>query len=72
VRVLHKYRSTVRGVAAGRWVEVESWRAAGRERLPLSSSDWERIGRTGPSLTVVTREGRLGFEWVASYRVGTP
>jgi hypothetical protein len=69
VRVLQKYRGSMRGATAGGWVEVESWRGDGREHIPLSAADWERISRTGPGLTVVSRAGRLGFEWVESYRI---
>jgi hypothetical protein len=70
VRVLQKYRGSARGGTAGGWVEVESWRGDGREDVPLSATDWERITRIGPGLTVFSRAGRFGFEWLESYRIG--
>jgi hypothetical protein len=61
-------RDESRRRAGGCTVEVASWRRPGRERIPLSPPDCERAV-AGSALTVVTRAGRLGLEWVEAYRV---
>lgn len=68
VRIVQKYRSGGRAGTQSFGVEVNSWRGAGRERVPLSQPDWERLASSGSRLTVVTRAGRLGFEWIEAYR----
>lgn len=53
------------------YVTVNSWRRAGEdEDLSVPRPFHERIGPGQATITVVTKPGRFGFEWIVEYRLG--
>ena len=75
VRVLDKRSGRAARAGLTYSVQLESWRREGEvEQIDVSpllvdETTWEGITPNRTLVTVNTKPGRLGFEWVASYKV---
>jgi len=55
--------------AASYWAVVPSWRGAHEERIPVTVAQYARLVPRRSELSVTTRPGRLGFEWIVASAV---
>jgi len=52
--------------SASYWAVVPSWRGGREEYIPVSVVQYARLVPKRSELSVVTRPGRLGFEWIVA------
>jgi hypothetical protein len=51
---------------------VESWRDPGDvEKIHLNERDYQKVQPESTEMTVVTKPGRFGYEWIKEYRLET-
>ena len=48
---------------------VRSWRRPGSEKIRVSRSDYNRLRPNSSEMTVVTRAGNYGFEWIRAIEI---
>jgi hypothetical protein len=63
-RILRAYATG--GRSSSYHVVVASWRGRAEERITVTSVLYRRLGPSTPRLRIVTKPGRLGYEWVSS------
>jgi hypothetical protein len=51
------------------YATVDSWRGSGSETIRVWYSEYRRLLPGHTTITIVTKPGRFGFEWLRSYRV---
>ena len=52
---------------------VESWRRQGEtEKFEVKNTFYNRIDPSQTKLRIITKQGRLGFEWIESYHIHLP
>lgn len=53
------------------YVQVASWHGEGLEELKVSGSDFAKIEPKKSSMTITTKPGRFGYEWVVGYEMNS-
>ncbi len=68
VKILNKRTVSGRKRITRYYAVVESWRAQGHNlSIQIKSREYQNLNPGTDQLTVITKPGRLGFEWLVSY-----
>jgi hypothetical protein len=63
------YRVLAFGVRVKEVVVLQSWRDQRRPEISISTSDYARVMPRQTMITITTKPGLFGFDWVAEYRI---
>ena len=71
-KVVAKRHSSGSG-AVSYHLQVESWRRQGEtEEIEITETFYRQIDPSKTILRIITKQGRLGFEWIESYNIHPP